>query len=51
MAFLEKHIDQLNILDMIEFMFSINTANLINGEIFNVGYENLKIKESFIIKK
>tara|TARA_A100001388_G_C28769214_1_gene502774 strand:- start:808 stop:1812 length:1005 start_codon:yes stop_codon:yes gene_type:complete len=43
----EQYRPNLNILDMIEFYVEAlkYDSNLINGEIFNVGYENLKIKD------
>ena len=50
----EQYRPNLNILDMIEFYVQAlkYDANLINGEIFNVGYENLKIKEiASLVKK
>ena len=50
----EQYRPNLNILDMIEFYVQAlkYDSNLINGEIFNVGYENLKIKEiASLVKK
>lgn len=50
----EQYRPNLNILDMIEFYVQAlkYDPNLINGEIFNVGYENLKIKEiASLVKK
>jgi len=43
----EQYRPNLNILDMVEFYSKSLDYNseLINGEIFNVGYENLKIKD------
>ncbi len=43
----EQYRPNLNILDMTQFYIeALNyKSNLINGEIFNVGYENLKIKD------
>ena len=43
----EQYRPNLNIQDMIQFYVESLTyeSNLINGEIFNVGYENLKIKD------
>ena len=50
----EQYRPNLNILDMIEFYVEAlkYDSDLINGEIFNVGYENLKIKDiGFLVKK
>jgi len=50
----EQYRPNLNILDMIEFYVeALNyDSELINGEIFNVGYENLKIKDiGLLVKK
>ncbi len=49
----EQYRPNLNILDMIEFYIKSleYESTLINGEIFNVGYENLKIKDIGILVK
>ena len=50
----EQFRPNLNILDMINFYLKSleYDSNLINGQIFNVGYENLKIKDiALLVKK